>query len=50
MLDWINPTKIFPVTLITLDAGAALIYALHADWRLAVYWLSAAVLTICVTI
>lgn len=40
---------IFPVVLIALDAGAAVIYALHKDIRMAIYWLAAAVLNICVT-
>ena len=40
----------FPVTLILLDIGAAIVYAFDADWRRAVYWLAAAVLTGSVTI
>lgn len=28
---------------------AALPYAIHRDWRMAIYWLSAATLTACVT-
>ncbi len=39
---------IFPLILILLDVGAAVVYAVYRDWRMAVYWLSAAVLNICV--
>lgn len=41
--------QIFPITLIALDVGAAAVYALDADWRRAIYWFAAAVLTSCVT-
>lgn len=40
---------IFPVVLIVLDVGAAIIYATEKDWRKTVYWLAAAVLNITVT-
>lgn len=40
---------IFPTVLIALDILAALPYAIHRDWRMAIYWLSAATLTACVT-
>lgn len=39
----------FPSALIALDACAALVYAVKADWRLMVYWFAAATLTACVT-
>jgi len=44
-------TKFFPALLIALDVLAAAGYAYHdvSDWRHIVYWLSAAVLTVCVT-
>lgn len=42
-------TRLFPSILIALDICAALVYAAVADWRHAVYWLAAAVLTITVT-
>lgn len=44
-------TKAFPTLLIILDVLAAAGYAWHdvSDWRKIVYWLSAAVLTTCVT-
>ena len=42
--------SIFPIILILLDLSAAIAYALQLDWRRAIYWLAAAVLTICVTI
>jgi len=42
-------TKIFPMLLIALDLAASGVYALHQDWRRAIYWFAAAVLTACVT-
>lgn len=42
-------TQIFPIVLIALDVGAAVLYAADADLRRSIYWLSAAVLTACVT-
>lgn len=44
-------TKFLPTLLIILDIFAAAGYAWHdlADWRKIGYWLSAAVLTYCVT-
>ena len=44
-----KPQHIIPVALIVLDLGAALVYLYHKDYRLAVYWLAAAVLTVTVT-
>jgi hypothetical protein len=41
-------TAIFPMLLIALDLGASLVYAVALDWRHALYWLAAAVLTACV--
>ena len=41
--------KIFPVILIVLDICSGAVYAAKGDLRHAVYWLAAAVLTICVT-
>jgi len=40
---------VFPVVLIVLDVAAAVVYALEADARRAIYWLAAAVLTLVVT-
>lgn len=44
-------TRIFPTCLIVLDILAAVGYGLHGwqEWRKVGYWLSAAVLTYCVT-
>lgn len=44
-------TKFFPTMLIVLDLFAAAGYAWHdlGDWRKIIYWISAAVLTACVT-
>ena len=40
---------IFPIALIVLDFGAAVVYAAYHDWRMATYWFAAAVLNITVT-
>jgi hypothetical protein len=42
-------TAIFPILLIALDLSASVVYAVALDWRRALYWLAAAVLTACVT-
>ena len=40
---------LFPAALIVLNMGAAAMYGLDGDWRRAVYWTAAAVLTAVVT-
>lgn len=45
-----HPEKIFPVMLILLNICAAIVYFSCGDVKRGVYWLSAAVLTTCVTI
>lgn len=40
----------FPIVLVVLDICAASNYAYDGDWRHFVYWIAAAVLTLCVTI
>jgi hypothetical protein len=45
----ISMEKIFPAVLIVLDICAAVVYGWQGDVRHAVYWFSAAVLTITVT-
>lgn len=40
---------IFPVALILLDIGAAIVYAVNKDFKMATYWIAAAVLNCCVT-
>ena len=42
-------TKLFPIILAILDLCAALVYLYTRDFRHAIYWLAAAVLTITVT-
>lgn len=42
--------KFFPIILILLDIAASIVYLTTANWRMAIYWLAAAILTICVTI
>lgn len=39
---------IFPIVLIILDFGAAVVYLWKKEPRMGIYWLSAAVLNICV--
>jgi len=41
--------KLFPTILLTLDVAAAIVYMAGHDWRKAIYWLAAAVLTTVVT-
>lgn len=40
---------IFPIILIALDLGAAIMYAIGKDFKMALYWVAAAVLNCCVT-
>lgn len=40
---------IFPLLLIALDMGAAVVYATAKDWRMVTYWIAAAVLNASVT-
>ena len=44
-----NSKYIFPLVLITLDIGAAIVYAVNKDFKMCVYWIAAAVLNCCVT-
>jgi len=45
-----NSTLIFPMCLICLDVGAAVVYGIKTgDIRKVIYWLSAAILTASVT-
>ena len=44
-----DKTKIFPLLLIILDIGAAIVYGIQHDARKVIYWLAAAVLNIAVT-
>lgn len=46
-MRWVH---LFPAALITLDLCASAVYAFYYDWRRAVYWLAAAVLTLTVTL
>jgi len=39
----------FPLLLIILDVGAAMVYGVSKDLKMATYWIAAAVLNICVT-
>ncbi len=40
---------IFPISLIVLDLGAALMYAVNKDFKMMTYWIAAAILNCCVT-
>lgn len=44
-----NMQRLFPCALIVLDLGAAVVYAASGDWRRAMYWSAAAILTSTVT-
>lgn len=50
MMRVLTDPRLFPVVLIALDLLAAGRYALDNDWRRAIYWLAAGVLTLMVTI
>lgn len=45
----IDKTKIFPLLLIILDLGAAVMFVSRKDWGNIIYWLAAAILNIAVT-
>jgi uncharacterized membrane protein len=45
-----KPTLVFPMLLIAMNLGAALLYACDGNIRLAVYWTAAAILTVTVTL
>ena len=44
-----DKAKIFPLLLILLDLGAAIVYGIEHEPKMAVYWLAAAVLNAAVT-
>lgn len=44
-----KPTYIFPLILIVLDIGAAVMYGISGEWKKVIYWLAAAVLNAAVT-
>ena len=44
-----KPQYIFPLLLIALDIGAAIVYGIEGDARKVIYWLAAAVLNMAVT-
>lgn len=44
-----DKTKIFPLLLIILDLGAAVVYGLKHEAKMTVYWIAAAVLNAAVT-
>ena len=42
-------TYIFPIVLILLDVGASIVNVFNQEYKMAVYWIAAAVLNIAVT-
>lgn len=42
-------TRLFPTILIVLDFAAAAVWLYYGNPKQAIYWISAGVLTICVT-
>lgn len=49
MIDLFKDPRLFPSILIVLDVCAAARWGYDGDWRRAIYWLAAAVLTTTVT-
>lgn len=43
------PVEFFPTVMIVLDILAALVYLAKGNVRMSLYWVSAAVLTACIT-
>lgn len=43
-------TFVFPCAMMVASAGASIVYLIDADWRHAVYWAAAAVITASVTL
>ena len=41
-----KPQYIFPLLLIVIDIGAAVVYASAKDWRMFVYWIAVAVINV----
>jgi uncharacterized membrane protein YjjP (DUF1212 family) len=41
--------KIFPTVLMIVNIAAAVVYLVNGDWKRALYWFSACVLTFTVT-
>ena len=44
-----KPTYIFPIVMIAMDIGAAVMCVAAKDYKKAGYWIAAAVLNACVT-
>ena len=44
-----KPKYIFPLLLILLDIGAAIVYGASKDWKMTIYWIAAAILNAAVT-
>lgn len=44
-----KPTYIFPIVMIVMNVGAAVMCVIGKDYKKAVYWVAAAVLNACVT-
>lgn len=43
-------TLIFPFMMMLWSSGASLVYAIDGDWRRAIYWAAATVITAAVTL
>ena len=44
-----KPTYIFPIVMIAMDIGAAVMCAVNKEYKKCIYWIAAAVLTVTVT-
>jgi hypothetical protein len=45
----VKVTQVLPIILILIDVGASAVYAYNGDYKRAVYWISAGLLTTTVT-
>lgn len=45
----ITRAQLFPVVMLLLQVGAAVIYGLAGDWRRCLYWTAAVAITVAVT-
>lgn len=43
-------TFVFPCAMMVASAGASIVYLIDADWRRAIYWAAATVITASVTL
>ena len=49
LIGKIKPQQVLPLIMIIIDIAAAIVCAIHKDYKKAVYWIAAAVLNVTVT-